>query len=291
MSVWYEQRLRTARAVAEQLRQEHPGAQVWLEGPVGHGVAHARSDVDLRIVVPTGPAPVVRSRMADGVRVDLASSTAADVDALRALLGTFHVLATDMERFRSVRRQLPAVTSLRTARAMDGRQEKLVLTEAERDTYRKWALADRVQRAISLLEDLDGLTCAGLYDSADLVLGQMSVTVMQAENTAADLPLLGDKWTPVLAGNNTPLPSSAWQSAGSSTPCPDWFRQARARLLNALLLVWPAASSEVVPVDPAWRGFGWLPQRYSDGWSLQYADARIPLTTSQLMAWADQVRK
>ncbi|MHA7956289.1 hypothetical protein ACX9I7_00835 [Streptomyces sp. L500] len=290
MTIWYEQRMRAARAVAGQLRQEYPGAQVWLEGPVAHGIAHARSDIDLRIVVPTGPAPVVRSRMADGVRVDLASSTAADMDALRALLGTFHVLATDMEQFRSIRRQLPALTSLRTARALDC-QEKPVLTEAERDTYRKWALADRVQRAISLLEDLDGLTSAGLYDSADLVLGQLSVTVMQAENTAAGLPLLGDKWTPVLAGKNTPLPSPAWQSAEGSDPCPDWFRQARARLLNALLLVWPAAGSKDVPVDPAWGRFGWLPQRYSDGWSLQYADARTPLTTSQLLAWADQVRQ
>ncbi|MDT0453761.1 nucleotidyltransferase domain-containing protein [Streptomyces hesseae] len=289
MNRWYEQRLRTARVVAEQLRQEHPGAQVWLEGPVGYGVAHARSDIDLRIVVPAGPAPAVRSRMADGVRVDLVSSTAADMDTLRAELGAFHMVATDLGRFRAIRRQLPALTALRTARVMDGGEEAPALGAAERDVYQKWALADRVHRAISLVEDLDGLSSAGLYDSAGMVLWQLSVTVMQAENAAAGLPLLGDKWTPVLAGKHTALPSPLWEKAEGSSPCPDWFRQARVRLLNALLVAWPAAGSPDAQVDPAWGRFGWLPQRYSDDWSLQYADTRIALTTGQFLAWAAQV--
>ncbi|MQS17903.1 hypothetical protein F7Q99_38380 [Streptomyces kaniharaensis] len=279
MNTWVEHRRAVARTVTGQLAQEYPGSPVWMTGPVACGIAHARSDVDLRVLITEGPVPVLQSRIVDGVRVDLEAQAASEADELRGYLRQFHILGDDVDLFRTVRRRLPALTVLRTALAMhDGQQP--VLDQAERDVYRRWALADRVQHAISLVEDLDGLFQAGLSDAVDLVTGQLHLAVQQAENVAAGHPLLGDKWTPVLAGAPTPAAASVHQA----------LRQARARLLAALLTVWPETAAPDGQVPDDWLEAGWLPQRYSDGWRLKFADATIRLTPGQLAAWHQALR-
>ncbi|MFJ2778268.1 hypothetical protein [Kitasatospora sp. NPDC087315] len=269
-----EQRRAAARAVAGQLAEEYPHSPVWMTGPVACGIAHARSDVDLRVLFTEGPVPVLQSRIIDGIRVDLEAQAVAEADELHGYLRCFHILGDDVDLFRTVRRRVPALTVLRTAHAMHG-GEQPVMSEAERDVYRRWALADRVQHAISLVEDLDGLFQAGLSDAVDLVTGQLHLAVQQAENTAAGHPLLGDKWTPVLAGAPTPPAASVHQA----------LRQARARLLAALLAVWPETAAPDGHVPDDWLEAGWLPQRYSDGWRLKFADDTIRLTPGQLAAW------
>ncbi|MFE3875416.1 hypothetical protein ACFXPX_13570 [Kitasatospora sp. NPDC059146] len=274
MNAWVEHRIAAARTVAGQLAQEYPGSPVWMTGPVACGIAHARSDVDLRVLFAEGPVPVLQSRIVDGVRVDLEAQALAEADELRGYLERFHVLGDDVDLFRTVRRRLAALTVLRTARVMhDG--QRPVLGQAERDVYRRWALADRVQHAISLVEDLDGLFQTGLSDAVDLVTGQLQLAVQQAENVAASHPLLGDKWTPVLAGGPTPPAASVHQA----------LLQARIRLLTALLTVWPETAEPDGHVPDEWLEAGWLPQRYSDGWRLKFADTTIRLTPGQLAAW------
>ncbi|MGA5823504.1 hypothetical protein ACPC54_37275 [Kitasatospora sp. NPDC094028] len=279
MNAWVEQRRAAARTVAGRLAEEYPDSPVWMTGPVACGIAHARSDVDLRVLFTEGPVPVLQSRIVDGVRVDLEAQAVTEADELRGYLRQFHILGDDVDLFRTVRRRLPALTVLRSARAMhDGEQP--VLGQAERDVYRRWALADRVQHAISLVEDLDGLFQAGLSDAVDLVTGQLHLAIQQAENVAAGHPLLGDKWTPVLAGAPTPTAASVHQA----------LRQARARLLAALLTVWPETACPDGTVPDDWLEAGWLPQRYSDGWRLKFADATIRLTPGQLAAWHQALR-
>ncbi|MFB7475601.1 NAD(P)-dependent oxidoreductase [Kitasatospora sp. NPDC056184] len=273
-------RVRAAGEVASQLAEEYPSSSVWMTGPVACGFAHARSDVDLRVLFPAGPVPVLQSRIVDGVRVDLEAQAMAEVDELRGLLGQFHILGDDVDLFRTARRRLAALTVLRTARAPHHDGQPL-LDEAERDVYRRWALADRIQHAISLVEDLDGLMQAGLTDAADLVARQLQTTVQQAENTAAGHPLLGDKWTPVLAAGATPSPPTG--------PLDQALRQARARLLAALLEVWPESAEPHGPVPSHRLEPGWLPQRYSDGWRIKRADATIRLTPGQLAAWQQAI--
>ncbi|AXI78556.1 hypothetical protein [Peterkaempfera bronchialis] len=279
MNPWVEQRLKAARVVAKQLAREFPGSPVWMVGPVACGFAHARSDVDLRVLFAEGPEPVLQSRIIDGIRVDLEALAATEADELRGYLRRFHILADDVDLFRTVRRRLSALTVLRTARAMDG-MEQPVLTATERDVYRRWALADRVQHAISLVEDLDGLFQANLNNAMDLVVRQLHIAVQQAENVAGGHPLLGDKWTPVLA--ETPLPGVV--------PVHQAFSQARSRLLAALLTVWPDTAEPDGQVPDHWLDLGWIPQRYSDGWRLKFADLTIRLTPGRLAAWQKALR-
>ncbi|MFJ9378888.1 hypothetical protein [Streptomyces sp. NPDC101455] len=285
----YTQRMEIARRVTADLTREHPGAAVWLEGPLGAGIAHARSDIDLRLVA-DGTPPQVRSRLVDGVRVDLSASTLADIGQTRALLGSFHFQARDLSAYRKVRAHAAALTALATARTMTG-DETLVLDGRERDVYRQWMLADRVERAVSLIEDLDGLLRVGMNEGADLVWRQLSMTVVQAENTARGHPLLGDKWAPALADPYRPLDAPRW---GDDPALPAWFRQTRARLLAALEEQHPRAGADHDHADadtsPEWERFGWLPQRHSDSWTLQFADTRIALTGRQFTAWAARVR-
>ncbi|MFJ1707184.1 NAD(P)-dependent oxidoreductase [Kitasatospora sp. NPDC088346] len=273
-------RVRAARQVAAQLAEEYPGSPVWMTGPVACGLAHARSDVDLRVLIPDGPVPVLQSRIVDDIRVDLEAQAATEVDELRCLLRKFHILADDVDLFRTVRRRLAALTVLATARTLPG-GEQPVLDQAEQDVYRKWALADRIQHAISLAEDLDGLSRAGMTDAAELVAMQLQTAVQQAENTAAGHPLLGDKWTPVLAAAATPPPPAG--------PVGQALRQARVRLLAALLEVWPETAEPDGAVPVLWLEPGWLPQRYSDGWRIKRADTTIRLTPGQLAAWQQAI--
>ena len=60
---------------------------------------------------------------------------------------------------------------------------------------------------------------------------------------------------------------------------------AEPRLADALLALWPT-DAEPEPIDEAGLGgFGWLPQRYNDGWFLRRGDARVPLTDGRMRAW------
>ncbi|MFG3225153.1 hypothetical protein ACGF07_10270 [Kitasatospora sp. NPDC048194] len=276
-------RLRIAGQAAERLLSSHPGTAVWLEGALACGLAHATSDIDLRLLGDAPDLPGSRSWLSDGVRIDLQVSTPDQMEQLRGLLRGFDVRADDLALFRRVRRDLPALTCLRTAKRYQAGQWIPVINSGEAEVYRAWGVADRAETVASLTEDLIGLIVDGLYASADLVLERLALTLASAECAAAGQPLLGEKWLPLMADQPwSPRPLSAlWQDTSWG-----WFRPIQRRLTSALLschLV-NGASGEPNPVSVS--GSGWLPQRYSDGWFLRRADDRVPLTDAALLAWA-----
>ncbi|MFF4863502.1 nucleotidyltransferase domain-containing protein [Streptomyces sp. NPDC001231] len=293
---WLQTRLKVAEQAAAELADEHFGADVWLVGALAENLAHQQSDVDLFVVTPDdrGPAPELRSRLTCGIRIDVRAVTKTTVHDWRTLLEAFTVSRDDIEMFRTVRARLSNLTLLRTARPLARASDQAeILAPEQRATYQRWALADRCEAAASLTEDLLGLAQAGLYPHADLVWDQLARVVAQAETVAAGAPLLGEKWLPSLlssrddAARFTPvpaLPEPRWVSAAAHSP---FFASVQARLANALLSLWPA-DVEPEPLDEAGLGsFGWLPQRYSDGWFLRRGDARVPLSTSRMRAWRD----
>ncbi|WP_131770259.1 hypothetical protein [Candidatus Protofrankia californiensis] len=296
MTPYLNKRLQIAQQAAADLADDHPGAQIWLVGAVAEHLAHAHSDIDLLLIVPTGPLPPLHSRLMDGVRVDPTTVTSDTVGRLRSLLGSFAVTREDIEVFRTVRARLADLTLLRTALAFSDGAFAPVLSAAERTGYLRWALADRAEAAASLAEDLVGLAEAALHPHADVVWDRLAVTLAAAEAVAAGAPLLGAKWLPSLltraehtaTGHRRipSLPTPHWPDAASP-----WFAPAQVRLANALLSCWP---TEAAP-DPSWQkdlsGFGWLPQRYADGWFLRRGDVRVPLSDGQLIAWRDAAAK
>ncbi|MEU6233049.1 hypothetical protein [Kitasatospora sp. NPDC047058] len=297
MSTWYAERLRIAHATAALLATEHPGAQILLEGALAHGLAHARSDIDLRIITPVGHPVRVVSRTVDGIRVDLHTSTGKETSDLRSLLAGFELPREgDVAAFRTVRRRLPDLTALRTAVVLDDGRQHPVLDKDELDVYAQWALADRIQQAISLTEDLLGLIEARQRLAEHLVWERMAVVVAQAEAAAAGQPLLGEKWLPALLGlaagpDRSPRPVVALPDTERPYGTERAFRTVRARLCDALTTLWELPDAGDAPVlDPAWSGLGWLPQRCSDGWALQRGDDLVPLTDAQFHSWAATAR-
>ncbi|MFD0224385.1 nucleotidyltransferase domain-containing protein [Streptomyces hirsutus] len=291
---WLQIRLKVAEQAAAELADEHFGADVWLVGALAENLAHQHSDVDLLLVTPTdrGPAPELRSRLTGGIRIDVQAVSETTVHDWRTLLDAFAVTRDDIETFRTVRGRLNDLTALRTARPLAWVSDQAeVLTSEQRATYQRWALADRCEAAASLAEDLLGLAQAGLYPHADLVWDQLARVVAQAETVAAGAPLLGEKWLPSLlssdddAGRFTPvptLPEPRWLSTAAHSP---FFASVQVRLADALLALWPT-DAEPEPLDEAGLGgFGWLPQRYSDGWFLRRGDARAPLSDGRMRTW------
>ncbi|MFD4943567.1 hypothetical protein ACFWNT_13745 [Streptomyces sp. NPDC058409] len=295
---WLDERLQAAEQAATDLAGEHRGADIWLVGALAERLAHTQSDVDLLLVHPAGPAPTLPSRLLRGIRIDIRAVTADTVNNWRTLLDDFTVTRDDVETFRRVRAMLPDLTLLRTARPLTGTPDA-VLTPIQWTTYQRWALADRLEAAASLAEDLLGLAQAGLYPHADLVWDQLARIVAQAETVAAGTPLLGEKWLPSLLARTddtddqraavpVPVPPAPhWPSAATHSP---WFAPVQLCLTEALVTLWPleGTAAKALP-EKGLIGFGWLPQRYGDGWFLRRGDARLPLSDGQMLAWQHAV--
>ncbi|MFK0120124.1 nucleotidyltransferase domain-containing protein [Streptomyces sp. NPDC090994] len=293
---WLDTRLRVAEHAAAALSDQYVGADVWLVGALAEGLAHQNSDVDL-LLITKKPVPGPGSCLIDGVRIDVRAVSQSAVHEWRALLDAFTVTRDDIETFRTVRARLSDLTHLRTARLLSTAPAPAkVLAPGQRATYQRWALADRCEVAASLAEDLLGLAQAGLYPHADLVWDQLARVVAQSETVAAGAPLLGEKWLPSLLSRDDAdrfgpvpaLPEPRWQSAAAHSP---FFAAVQARLADALLALWPT-EAEPEPVDEAGLGgFGWLPQRYSDGWFLRRGDVRVPLADGRMRAWQQSAAK
>ncbi|MCX4573423.1 nucleotidyltransferase domain-containing protein [Streptomyces sp. NBC_01571] len=287
---WLDTRLKVAEHAAAVLADEYASADVWLVGAFAEGLAHQHSDVDLLLITQKA-VPGPGSRLIHGIRVDVRAVSESTVDDWRTLLDAFTVTRDGIETFRTVRARLSDLTLLRTARPLSTAPDRAaILVPEQRATYQRWALADRCEVAASLAEDLLGLAHSGLYPHADLVWDQLARVVAQAETVAAGAPLLGEKWLPSLLSRDDAepfrpvpaLPEPRWLSAAAHSP---FFASVQARLADALLALWPT-DAEPEPVDEAGLGgFGWLPQRYSDGWFLRRGDARVPLTAGRIRAW------
>ncbi|AJE81571.1 hypothetical protein SLNWT_1195 [Streptomyces albus] len=282
-------RLEVAEQAAARLADEYVGADVWLVGALAEGLAHQHSDVDLLLITP-GPVAGPGSRLIQGIRVDVRAVSRSTVHEWRTLLDAFTVTRDDIATFRAARARLSDLTLLRTARPLAQTPDQVaVLEPGQRATYQRWALADRCEAAGSLAEDLLGLAQAGLYPHADLVWAQLARVVAQAETVAAGAALLGEKWLPSLLSSNnarfTPvpaLPEPRWVSAPAHSP---FFASVQVRVADALLALWPT-DAEPEPVDEAGLGgFGWLPQRYGDGWFLRRGDDRVPLSDGRMRGW------
>ncbi|CAL9454739.1 nucleotidyltransferase domain-containing protein [Streptomyces sp. enrichment culture] len=287
---WLKTRLKIAEHAATVLADEYAGADVWLVGALAEGLAHQHSDVDLLLITPEA-VPGPGSRLIHGIRVDVRAVSESTVHDWHTLLDAFTVTRDGIETFRTVRARLSDLTLLRTARPLVTAQAPAeILVPEQRATYQRWALADRCEAAANLAEDLLGLAQSGLYPHADLVWDQLARVVAQAETVAAGSPLLGEKWLPSLLSRDDAepfrpvpaLPEPRWLSAAAHSP---FFAFVQARLTDALFALWPT-DAEPEPVDEAGLGgFGWLPQRYSDGWFLRRGDARVPLTDGRMLAW------
>jgi hypothetical protein len=292
---WLDTRLRVAEHAAAALADEYVGAEVWLVGALAEGLAHQHSDVDL-LLITKKPDPGPSSRLVHGIRVDVRSVSQSTVHEWRALLDAFTVTRDDITTFRTARARLSDLTLLRTARPLSPAPQHVeVLVPEQRATYQQWALADRCEAAASLAEDLLGLAQAGLYPHADLVWDQLARIVAQAETVAAGAPLLGEKWLPSLLSHDDAdrfrpvpaLPEPRWLNTAHSP----FFASVQTRLADALLALWPT-DAKPEPVDEAGLdSFGWLPQRYSDGWVLRRGDARVPLTDGRMRAWQQAVAR
>ncbi|NES16549.1 MULTISPECIES: hypothetical protein [Micromonospora] len=277
-------RARIAARVAAEFCDDPKVSEVWLEGALGAGLAHARSDIDLRVVFHDQPS-ALRSRLVDGVRVDLAACTPAMIEPLRSMLGSFDVRFDDVERFRQVRAALGQLTRLRTARRYTLTGWQPAVTGDDVANYRYWAVADRVEHVLSLVEDLLGLTTDHLYAEAEVVRRQLEICLLGLDVVAAGQPLLGDKWLPALwrRANDGPPPSllaPCWNADDTS-----WFPSVRKRVIAALLRCWPDRTTAEEPPPAGTGELGWLPQRYTDGWFLRCGDERIRLTPGQLTGW------
>src|SRR5947209_13867911 len=87
-------RYEIAARVADEVATQPDVVEVWLEGALAVGLAHAYSDIDLRVLVEEDQTPW-RSRLVDGIRVDLVASDPRDLTRLRDLLGAFDVRFDD----------------------------------------------------------------------------------------------------------------------------------------------------------------------------------------------------
>ncbi|WP_034088329.1 nucleotidyltransferase domain-containing protein [Streptacidiphilus albus] len=282
-----QRRLRIAGQAAIELLAMDKDAEVWLEGALATGLAHAASDIDLRLISSSPQRPGPRSRLVDGVRVDLQVSTPQEIGELRTLLLQFGIRQDDLAMFRRARQRMGDLTCLRTALSFHHGQWVPVVSAAETGTYRAWAVADRAETVASLAEDLIGLSADGLHPSADIVLQRLTLALTSAECAATGHPLLGEKWLPLLTGDPwtvTPAPVD-WQDQDWR-----WFRSLQRRLALALLSCHPLSDSGHESPAPPVEGAAWLPQYYSDGWFLRRADERIPVTDDALNAWINQLQ-
>ncbi|ARF71458.1 hypothetical protein ACPEIF_18245 [Streptomyces sp. NPDC012600] len=272
-----------ADRVAQALVASGQAREVWLEGALACGFAHAASDIDLRGIV-DGDLPTWESRIVDGVRVDLQATAPQRVEELRHLLRSFGVRRDDLGSFRRVRASMHDLMCLRTALSYGSGRWYPVLVPEERQGYRRWAVADQAEVAASLAEDLTGLVEDGLAESVGVVCRKLESCLTALGCAAAGHPVLGDKWLPLLAGAQ-PRPSI--DPARAETW--EWFRPVQRAVTRALLDCWPVDDPLQKPPSPGAPDAGWLPQRYADGWFLRRGDVHIPITGGQLLGWLSTV--
>lgn len=272
-----------ADRVAQALLASGEAREVWLEGALACGFAHAASDIDLRGIV-DGTLPAWESRIVDGVRVDLQATAPQRAEELRHLLRSFDVRRDDLGSFRRVRASMHDLMCLRTALSYGSGRWNPVLTPGERQGYRWWAVADQAEVAASLAEDLTGLVEDGLAESVVVVCRKLETCLAALDCAAAGHPVLGDKWLPLLAGAQprpsiNPARAETWE----------WFRPVQRHVARALLGCWPVDDPLQKPPRMGTPDAGWLPQRYADGWFLRRGDVHIPITGGQLLGWLSAV--
>ncbi|GGR34768.1 hypothetical protein [Streptomyces roseolus] len=272
-----------ADRVAQALVASGEAGEVWLEGALACGFAHAASDIDLRGIV-DGDLPTWESRIVDGVRVDLQATAPQRAEELRHLLRSFDVRRDDLGSFRRVRASMHDLMCLRTALSYGSGGWDPVLAPEERQGYRHWAVADQAEVAASLAEDLTGLVEDGLTESAGVVCRKLETCLTALGCAAAGHPVLGDKWLPLLAGAQPrpsidPARAERWE----------WFRPVQRSVTRALLDCWPVDDPLQKPPSLNAPDAGWLPQRYADGWFLRHGDVHIPITGGQLLGWLSTV--
>ncbi|WP_051763512.1 hypothetical protein [Streptomyces virginiae] len=272
-----------ADRVAQALVASGEAREVWLEGALACGFAHAASDIDLRGIV-DGALPAWESRIVDGVRVDLQAAGPQRAEELRHLLRAFDVRRDDLGSFRRVRASMHDLMCLRTALSYSSGGWDPVLDPGERQGYRRWAVADQAEVAASLAEDLTGLVEDGLAESAGVVCRKLETCLTALGCAAAGRPVLGDKWLPLLA-DAQPRPSI--DPARAETW--EWFRPVQRGVTRALLDCWPVDDPLQKPPHLGAPDAGWLPQRYADGWFLRRGDVHIPITGGQLLGWLSTV--
>ncbi|PWI41027.1 hypothetical protein [Streptomyces sp. ICBB 8177] len=272
-----------ADGVARELLVSGLAHEVWLEGALACGFAHAASDIDLRAIV-YGDPPVWESRIVDGVRVDLQAAAPQQAEELRHLLRSFDVRRDDLGSFRRVRASMHDLMCLRTALSYGSGRWDPVLDAGERQGYRRWSVADQAEVAASLAEDLTGLVEDGLAEPARVVCRKLETCVTALECAAAGHPVLGDKWLPLLAGAPFDPPIEP-----AHTETWEWFRPVQRRVARALLGCWPVDDQLQKPPNLVAPDAGWLPQRYADGWFLRRGDVHIPITGGQLLGWLSTV--
>ncbi|WP_236241540.1 hypothetical protein [Streptomyces sp. CC228A] len=272
-----------ADRVAQALLASGEAREVWLEGALACGFAHAASDIDLRGIV-EGTLPAWESRIVDGVRVDLQATAPQRAEELRYLLRSFDVHRDDLGSFRRVRASMHDLMCLRTALSYGSGRWGPVLDPEERQGYRRWAVADQAEVAASLAEDLTGLVADGLAEPVGVVCRKLATCLTALECAAAGHPVLSDKWLPLLASAPSrppidPAHAETWE----------WFRPVQRRVTRALLDCWPVNDPLRTPPNLGAPDAGWLPQRYADGWFLRRGDVHVPVTGGQLLGWLSTV--
>ncbi|MFF8841913.1 hypothetical protein ACF08N_04145 [Streptomyces sp. NPDC015127] len=272
-----------ADRVAQALLASGEAREVWLEGALACGFAHAASDIDLRGIV-DGALPAWESRIVDGVRVDLQATAPQRAEELRHLLRSFDVHRDDLGSFRQVRASMHDLMCLRTALSYGSGRWDPVLAPGERQGYRRWAVADQAEVAASLAEDLIGLVEDGLAEPVGVVCRKLESCLTALECATAGHPVLGDKWLPLLASAPSRPPIDP---AGAGTW--EWFRPVQRRVTRALLGCWPVNDPLRTPPNLGAPDASWLPQRYADGWFLRRGDVHIPITGGQLLGWLSTV--
>ncbi|AYN42462.1 hypothetical protein D9753_30270 [Streptomyces dangxiongensis] len=271
-----------ANRVAQALVASGEAREVWLEGALACGFAHAASDIDLRGIV-DGALPVWESRIVDGVRVDLQATAPQRAEELRHLLRSFDVRRDDLGSFRRVRASMHDLMCLRTALSYGSGRWDPVLAPEERQGYRRWAVADQAEVAASLAEDLTGLVEDGLAESAGVVCRKLETCLTALGCAAVGHPVLGDKWLPLLDAQPRPSIDAARAETW------EWFRPVQRHVTRALLDCWPVDDPMQKPPNLGAPDAGWLPQRYADGWFLRRGDVHIPIAGGQLLGWLSMV--
>ncbi|MFC4611240.1 hypothetical protein ACFO9E_26100 [Streptomyces maoxianensis] len=278
-------RMRIAAGAAAEMLSSGTADQVWLEGALACGFAHAASDIDLRGIVGGAELPRWGSRMVDGIRVDPQASSPQEIAELRQLLRTFDVRRDDLTSFRQARRAMHELMCLRTALSYRDGAWHPILTSEECEGYRRWAVADQAEVAASLAEDLVGLLESRLFESAHVVCRKLETCLLALDAAASGHPVLGAKWLPLLArpAINTVAPSVS--DDGTRGDSWAWFRPTQRRITLALLTCWPTDATPGPPPAIADPAAGWLPQRYADGWFLRLGDTHLPVDESTLLGW------
>lgn len=275
-------RLELAHTIAKQLSAQNPECEVWLEGPLAIGLAHARSDIDLRLVTPDGTRIEPWSQIAAGVRIDIDVSTKGEIDATRQLFDAMSVTFDDLQTFRTVRACIGAMTRLRTAhRLVDGVWIP-VLGQQAVAVYQQWALADRAEYLASLAEDFVGLTAEGMWHNTGVVWTQLQLGVAAADAVSRGHPLLGDKWMPSLLTSGS---SAGDPRPGAGPNSQDWSAPLQLQVLEALRRLWPTGPGAQTDARFAQPGAGWMPQRYADGWFVRLGDDRRKLSPTEIESW------